>query len=124
MPCRSRFALLLVLVAPAAAQKPDVDAPAAVLVESSTGDVVYERNAGDERPIASTTKLMTALLALEGIALDDVLTAPGYEAGPAESVIGLREGERITVTGEDTAGVASPRDAGGSRPARLPAAEK
>jgi D-alanyl-D-alanine carboxypeptidase (penicillin-binding protein 5/6) len=40
---------------------------------------------------------MTALLALEGIALDDVLTAPGYQAGAAESVVGLREGERMTV---------------------------
>jgi serine-type D-Ala-D-Ala carboxypeptidase (penicillin-binding protein 5/6) len=68
-----------------------------VLVEASTGDVVFERRADEERPIASTTKLMTALLALEGMALDDVLTAPGYQAGAAESVIGLREGERMTV---------------------------
>jgi D-alanyl-D-alanine carboxypeptidase (penicillin-binding protein 5/6) len=88
--------LSLVPVAAATAQEPDVDAPAAILVESSTGDVVFERNADDERPIASTTKLMTALLALENIALDDVITAPGYAAGPAESVIGLREGERMT----------------------------
>ena len=92
--------LLLALAAPQAARaqgEPDVDAPAAILVEASTGDVVFERNADEERSIASTTKLMTALLALDGIALDDVITAPGYDAGPAESVIGLREGERMTV---------------------------
>ena len=85
--------------APAAAQDgaPDVQAPAAVLVEASTGDVIFERDADEERPIASTTKLMTALLAIEGMALDDVLTAPPYAAGAAESVIGLREGERMTV---------------------------
>jgi serine-type D-Ala-D-Ala carboxypeptidase (penicillin-binding protein 5/6) len=90
---------LAVAAAPAAAQggPPDVDAPAAVLVEASTGDVIYERDADERRPIASTTKLMTALLAIENMALDDVLTAPAYEAGPAESVIGLREGERMTV---------------------------
>ena len=91
---------LALLAAPAARAQdgaPDVQAPAAVLVEASTGDVIFERDAGDERPIASTTKLMTALLVLENIALDDVLTAPGYEAGPAESVIGLREGERMKV---------------------------
>ena len=93
------LSVALLAAPPARAQggAPDVQAPAAVLVEASTGDVIFERNAGDERPIASTTKLMTALLALENIALDDVLTAPAYEAGAAESVIGLREGERMTV---------------------------
>jgi serine-type D-Ala-D-Ala carboxypeptidase (penicillin-binding protein 5/6) len=92
------LALVLAAAVPAAhaQQEPDVQAPSAILVESSTGDVIFERNADDERPIASTTKLMTALLALEGIALDDVLTAPGYDPGPIESVIGLREGERMT----------------------------
>ena len=79
-----------------AQQEPDVQAPAAILVEASTGDVVFERRADEERPIASTTKLMTALLSLEGIALDDVITAPGYQAGAGESVIGLRQGERMT----------------------------
>jgi serine-type D-Ala-D-Ala carboxypeptidase (penicillin-binding protein 5/6) len=88
---------LLAATAHAQGGAPDVQAPAAILVESSTGDVVFERDADEERPIASTTKLMTALLALEGIALDDVISTPGYDAGPAESVIGLREDERMTV---------------------------
>jgi D-alanyl-D-alanine carboxypeptidase (penicillin-binding protein 5/6) len=98
----ARTALLLVAVllalAPAASaqQPPDVAAPSAIVVESSTGDVVFERNASVPRAIASTTKLMTALLALEGIALDDVLTAPDYDALAVESAIGLREGERMT----------------------------
>ncbi|HEX2085770.1 MAG TPA: D-alanyl-D-alanine carboxypeptidase family protein [Solirubrobacteraceae bacterium] len=94
-------ALLSLAAAPAPAQAqggpPPVQAPAAILVEASTGDVVFERNADEPRAIASTTKLMTALLALEGIALDDVLTAPDYEAAPAESIVGLRAGERMTV---------------------------
>ena len=49
----------------AAAEGPVVRAPAAILVEPATGDVVYRRNADDQRPVASTTKLMTALLTLE-----------------------------------------------------------
>jgi len=92
--------LIVALVAPAARAQggpPDVQAPSAVLVEASTGDIAFARKAGDARPIASTTKLMTALLALEGMALDDVLTAPGYDGGPAESVIGLERGERMSV---------------------------
>jgi D-alanyl-D-alanine carboxypeptidase (penicillin-binding protein 5/6) len=94
------LAVALALAAPAAApaqQRPDVTARAAIVVEASTGDVVFERNADERRAIASTTKLMTALLALESVALDDTLTAPAYLAGPAESIVGLREGERMRV---------------------------
>src|SRR3712207_1531637 len=40
---------------------------------------------------------MTALLAHEGVALDDVLTAAPYQPAPAESVVGLAPGERMTV---------------------------
>jgi serine-type D-Ala-D-Ala carboxypeptidase (penicillin-binding protein 5/6) len=81
----------------AAASGPVVRAPAAILVEPATGDVVYQRNARDERPIASTTKLMTALLTLERARLGRTYTAVAYHAAPAESVIGLRAGERLTV---------------------------
>jgi D-alanyl-D-alanine carboxypeptidase (penicillin-binding protein 5/6) len=80
-----------------AAEGPVVRAPAAILVEPATGDIVFQRDARDERPIASTTKLMTALLTLEDERLGRVLTAIRYRAAPAESVIGLRAGERLTV---------------------------
>ena len=76
---------------------PSLTAPSAIVVEQSTGQVAFQRNARDRRPIASTTKLMTALLALEGAALDDVLTAAPYSPAPAETQIGLRAGERLTV---------------------------
>jgi serine-type D-Ala-D-Ala carboxypeptidase (penicillin-binding protein 5/6) len=81
----------------AAADAPVVRAPAAILVEPATGDVVYRRNADDERPVASTTKLMTALLTLERAKLSTTFTTIRYRAAPAESVIGLRAGERMTV---------------------------
>src|SRR3954449_2256156 len=98
------LALLAVAVATAAAPAraqpadgPVVRAPAAILVEPATGDVVYQRKASDERPVASTTKLMTALLTLERMKLSTTVTAIRYRAAPAESVIGLRAGERLTV---------------------------
>jgi D-alanyl-D-alanine carboxypeptidase (penicillin-binding protein 5/6) len=81
----------------AAPRPPSIRAPAAILVEPATGDIVYSRNADERRPIASTTKLMTALLALERLPLDDVLTAVPYAAAPAESIAGIRAGERLTV---------------------------
>ncbi len=93
----------LIAALPAAAhaatapQPPQVRAPAAILVEPATGDVVFQRNADQRRPIASTTKLMTALVTLEHASLDDVMTTVDYHGSPAESLAGFRGGERVTV---------------------------
>src|ERR671913_2311744 len=67
------------------------------VVDGRDGTVMFARKPDAERSIASTTKLMTALLALEQAELDEVFTAPAYSAAPAESRINLREGERMTV---------------------------
>jgi D-alanyl-D-alanine carboxypeptidase (penicillin-binding protein 5/6) len=83
--------------AAAAPAPPAIAAGAAIVVQPDTGDIVYARNADEPLPVASTTKLMTALLTLEHAALSDVFTAVRYRAQPAESVMGLREGERLTV---------------------------
>jgi D-alanyl-D-alanine carboxypeptidase (penicillin-binding protein 5/6) len=76
---------------------PRVQAPSAILVEPATGDIVFQRRPGARRAIASTTKLMTALLVLERTTLNDRLTVVPYAAAPVESVAGLRAGERLTV---------------------------
>jgi D-alanyl-D-alanine carboxypeptidase (penicillin-binding protein 5/6) len=81
----------------ATSKEPAVRAPAAILVEPATGDIVYQRNAHQRRPIASTTKLMTALVTLEHASLDDVMTTVPYRGLPAESVAGFRGGEKVTV---------------------------
>ena len=93
-------ASLLSVTAPAFAatpKAPSVRAPAAILVEPATGDIVYQRNAHERRPIASTTKLMTALITLEHASLDDVMTTVPYHGLPAESVAGFHAGEKVTV---------------------------
>ncbi|HUR85295.1 MAG TPA: D-alanyl-D-alanine carboxypeptidase family protein [Solirubrobacteraceae bacterium] len=104
MTCRrtiSATVLALLAIAPAAAaQEPRprlAGAKAAIVMEASTGDVLFERNADDRRSIASTTKLMTVLVALRRTDLDDVFSAVDYEALPIESQLGLRTGERMTV---------------------------
>jgi D-alanyl-D-alanine carboxypeptidase (penicillin-binding protein 5/6) len=81
----------------AAAAAPPIAAPAAMLVEPQTQDVVFARHANARRAIASTTKLMTALLTLEHARLNDVFTAAPYSPSPGESLMGLRAGERLTV---------------------------
>ncbi|HEY4094303.1 MAG TPA: D-alanyl-D-alanine carboxypeptidase family protein [Baekduia sp.] len=83
--------------ATAAPHPPQIRSPAAILVEPATGDIVFQRNAHQRRLIASTTKLMTALVTLEHASLDDVMTTIDYDAGPAESIAGFRAGEHVTV---------------------------
>lgn len=91
-------AVLLIAPAPARAQsEPAITAPSGIVVEASTGDIAYAKEASQRRPIASTTKLMTALISLDTLALDDVLTAPAYSPVPGESLVGLKAGERMTV---------------------------
>jgi D-alanyl-D-alanine carboxypeptidase (penicillin-binding protein 5/6) len=95
--------LALLLAAPCAQAQSPSGAPrlqgakAAIVVESTTGDVLFARNPGDRRQIASTTKLMTVLVALQRTDLDDVFSATAYEPPPIESQIGLRPGERMSV---------------------------
>jgi len=72
-------------------------AASAIVVDARDGTVMFAKRPDAERSIASTTKLMTALLALEKADPNDVFTAPAYNAQPAESRINLREGERMTV---------------------------
>ena len=84
----------------AAAAEPPPRVPtaqAAIVVDARDGTVMFAKRPDEERAIASTTKLMTALLSLEEAKPSEVFTAPAYAAQPAESRINLREGERMTV---------------------------
>ena len=93
-------ALLAAAPAHAAAERPCpafVSAPSAIVIEASTGVVACSRNADERRSIASATKLMTALLTLEGAKLGDTFTAARYYPGPNESRIQLQPGERMSV---------------------------
>ncbi|HEV2874184.1 MAG TPA: D-alanyl-D-alanine carboxypeptidase family protein [Thermoleophilaceae bacterium] len=90
----------LALAGPAAAAErppPVPGADAAIVVDGRDGDVMFAKDAAKRQSIASTTKLMTALLTLEGARPREVFTAADYVAAPVESQIGLRPGERMTV---------------------------
>jgi D-alanyl-D-alanine carboxypeptidase (penicillin-binding protein 5/6) len=87
------------LAAPAAAPAapPAISAPSAIVVDATTGDVAYAKDPDARRPIASTTKLMTALVALEDGDLDATVRAPRYRGLVIESRMGLLPGERIAL---------------------------
>jgi len=70
---------------------------AAALIEASTGQALYGTSANARLPIASTTKLMTALVTLHHARLGTMFAAPPYYASPAEVQIGLEPGERMSV---------------------------
>ncbi len=69
----------------------------AILVDAVSGKVLWERNAETPRPIASTTKMLTAILLLERGHLDDVLTAPNGVQYLPDSSLHLKPGEKITL---------------------------
>jgi D-alanyl-D-alanine carboxypeptidase (penicillin-binding protein 5/6) len=84
--------------APAVAKTgPALSAGSAILVDARDGHVLYRRAPEARRPIASTKKLMTALLVVERLPLNRRLRAVPYHAMPAESQIELAPGERMSV---------------------------
>ena len=94
---------LALALAPAGARAgepppPVPNAQAAIVIDARDGDVMFAKQAGQRRQIASTTKLMTALLTLENARPKEVFTAADYVAAPIESQIGLRPGERMTAS--------------------------
>lgn len=82
---------------PPTARPPEVSAASAVLVDLDSGEVLYERAARRRRPIASTTKIMTALLVLESATPFDEVIASDQAASQEGAELGLEPGERIRV---------------------------
>ncbi|HEY6963440.1 MAG TPA: serine hydrolase [Gaiellaceae bacterium] len=87
----------LVFAAPARAGAPPADATAWVVEDARTGDVLASKNLHERVPIASITKLMTVLLALEQHKLTDVVSVDPRAAAVGESTIDLQAGEKLTV---------------------------
>lgn len=81
----------------AAQQLPAVAAKAVILADVDSGQVLLEHNARQRLPMASTTKIMTALLALEHGNLDDVVTVPAEALAVGESSMFLQAGEQLTL---------------------------
>ncbi|WP_417168704.1 D-alanyl-D-alanine carboxypeptidase family protein [Terrihalobacillus insolitus] len=75
--------------------KPSVSANNAVLMEQSTGRVLYEKAANKKQSIASITKIMTAILAVESGKLNETVTTSRRAAYTEGSSIYLKEGEKM-----------------------------
>ncbi|SMB94142.1 D-alanyl-D-alanine carboxypeptidase (penicillin-binding protein 5/6) [Desulfonispora thiosulfatigenes DSM 11270] len=74
-----------------------VTAESAVLIDADTGKIIFSKNHLESRPPASTTKILTAILAIEKAKLNDVVEISKRAALTGESRINLVEGEKITL---------------------------
>jgi serine-type D-Ala-D-Ala carboxypeptidase (penicillin-binding protein 5/6) len=81
----------------ARATAPAVQAQAFVVQSTVDGKTLAARGAGTPRAMASITKLMTVLVALRRLSLDDEVVVPAVAARVGESSIGLRTGQRVPV---------------------------
>jgi len=89
---------VLLLLPGTPARAVSTSASAAILIDAESGRVLYGQNAHEERYIASITKLMTALVAMEsGHDLDEVVTIKKEYTGAEGSSMYLREGEKLTL---------------------------
>jgi D-alanyl-D-alanine carboxypeptidase (penicillin-binding protein 5/6) len=81
-----------------AAEEPTVSAQSGILIEAQSGTVLWEKNADDRRLIASTTKIMTALVVLEQCEdLDEIVTIEPSWTGIEGSSMYLQAGQELTV---------------------------
>ena len=89
------FALLFLYNGSAAAEGTDGSPRSSILIEAKTGRVLYEQNAHEPLPMASTTKIMTALVALENGNVHDLVTAGKNAFGVPGTSIYLSLGEQL-----------------------------
>lgn len=89
--------LAVSLAAGATPVPPEIAAKSAIVVDSVTGKVLYEKACHTRRPPASTTKMMTAILALEHGSLDEQVCASAHACQTPNSSLHLKPGELLTL---------------------------
>lgn len=101
--CMMAVLMVAGCVLPAAAAQPEVTAPSAILMEKSTGKILFEKNSHERLAPASVTKVMTLLLVMEAledgrITWDDTITTSAEAAAKGGSQIYLEENEQLSFT--------------------------
>lgn len=104
-------------------EEPILSSKAAVVYDRTTGQMIWGKNENEKRAMASTTKIMTAMIVLEKVNLKDVVTVSKKAANTGGSVLHINTGDKISVndllyglllrSGNDTA-VALAEHVGGS----------
>ena len=77
--------------------EPQISSRAAVVFDRNSKTVLYDKKMNEKREMASTTKIMTAIVTLENGNLNDVVTVSKKAAGTGGSRLGLKNADKITL---------------------------
>lgn len=90
--------LLLMQVVPTfASEDVDVISQSAILMDATTGEVLYSKSADEERTPASLTKMMTAILVMDNLDMGKMVTVPDKAVGIYGNNMALQHGEKLSV---------------------------
>lgn len=73
-------------------------ADSALFVDVVSGEILFEKNKEKRLPMASTTKLMTALIAVSETKPGDIVTVPAYNILPLDTTMGISKGEKLRIS--------------------------
>ncbi len=79
-----------------AAEPPSIAAKSAILFDANSGKILYKKNPDDRRAVASTQKLLTALIVAEGGNLDEMFTIKSIDTDVEPTVINVRPGQKYS----------------------------
>ena len=77
--------------------EPTINSRAAIIYDRVSGSILYGKKENEKRKMASTTKIMTAIVVLENSNLDDIVTVSSKAAGTGGSRLGLKTNDKISV---------------------------
>ncbi len=77
--------------------EPTINSRAAIVYDRNSGQILFEKNENEKRKMASTTKIMTAIIVIENSNLDDIVTISSKAAGTGGSRLGLHTNDKISV---------------------------
>ncbi len=80
-----------------AVEMPQISAKAAIVISAETGDILFRKSADKRLAMASTTKIMTTILAIEHGGLDEQFTVDAQAVKTEGSSMGLRENDKVTL---------------------------
>lgn len=78
-------------------EEPTINSRSAIIYDRTSGSVLYGKSENEKRKMASTTKIMTAIIVIENSNLDDIVTISSKSAGTGGSRLGLHTNDKISV---------------------------
>lgn len=79
------------------ATEPSINSRAAIIYDRTSGSILFGKNENEKRKMASTTKIMTAIVVIENANLDDTVTVSSKAAGTGGSRLGLKTNDKISI---------------------------